>query len=145
MSNQFNFFYANNAMLFLQKCKYYCKSPKNPHAFFIFPKKSFIVFNRAPSHTLKVFFGKIFYYFFNVHKMCFLHQFKNFIIPIHRCCHKILFISVKYFRICIIKSFMRSRFCLTTLYVSHVTCHFFVDKVVELVGGGSVINGAYPV
>ena len=53
-----------------------------------------------------------------------------------------------------------------TCHVSHVTCHvstvilFFyifldkkkknnlhknLDKVVELVGGGSVINGAYPV
>ena len=41
-----------------------------------------------------------------------------------------------------------------TFHVSHVTCHmsqvrchvspFFMDKVVELVGRGSVINGAYP-
>ena len=32
-------------------------------------------------------------------------------------------------------------------HVSHVTCNFFfiIDKVVELVGLGSVINGAYPV
>ena len=37
-------------------------------------------------------------------------------------------------------------------YMSDVMCHvsdvgsiFFKDKVVELVGGGSVINGAYPV
>ena len=37
-----------------------------------------------------------------------------------------------------------------TCHVSHVTCHMShvkkkFDKVVELVGGGSVINGAYPV
>ena len=36
-----------------------------------------------------------------------------------------------------------------TCYMSHVTCHFFLllflDKVVKLIGGGSVINGAYPV
>ena len=34
-----------------------------------------------------------------------------------------------------------------TCHMSHVTCHFFffLDKVVELIGGGSVINGAYPV
>ena len=38
-----------------------------------------------------------------------------------------------------------------TCHVSHVTCHmlFFLvgggDKVVKLIGGGSVINGAYPV
>ena len=38
-----------------------------------------------------------------------------------------------------------------TCHVSHVTCHmslfyflFFSDKVVELIGGGSVINGATP-
>ena len=30
-----------------------------------------------------------------------------------------------------------------TCHVSRVTCFF--DRVVELVGGGSVINGAYPV
>ena len=36
-------------------------------------------------------------------------------------------------------------------HVSHVTCHniffiyFFFYKVVKLIGGGSVINGAYPV
>ena len=34
-------------------------------------------------------------------------------------------------------------------HVSGVKCHFFFlfssDKVLELVGGGSVINGAYPV
>ena len=29
--------------------------------------------------------------------------------------------------------------------VSGVTCPFFMEKVVEPVGGGSVINGAYPV
>ena len=29
--------------------------------------------------------------------------------------------------------------------MSHVTCPFFLDKVVKLIGGGSVINGAYPV
>ena len=27
----------------------------------------------------------------------------------------------------------------------HMSCYIFVDKVVELVGGRSVINGAYPV
>ena len=37
-----------------------------------------------------------------------------------------------------------------TGHVSHVTCNFFsffseIYKVVKLVGGGSVINGAYPV
>ena len=40
-----------------------------------------------------------------------------------------------------------------TCHMSHVTCHvshvtfsyFFFYKVVKLVGGGSVINGAYPV
>jgi hypothetical protein len=45
-----------------------------------------------------------------------------------------------------------------TCHVSHVTCHVtrdtchmslifssFLDKVVKLTGGGSVINGAYPV
>ena len=45
---------------------------------------------------------------------------------------------------------------LVTCQVSGVTCHMStkkikkikikkIDKVVELVGGGSVINGAYPV
>ena len=29
--------------------------------------------------------------------------------------------------------------------VSGVTCHFFLDKVVGIVGGGSVFGGAYPV
>ena len=37
-----------------------------------------------------------------------------------------------------------------TCHVSHVTCHifsssFFSDKVVKPIGGGSVINGAYPI
>ena len=38
-----------------------------------------------------------------------------------------------------------------TCHVSHITCQdflflfFFSDKVVKLIGGGSVINGAYPV
>ena len=41
-----------------------------------------------------------------------------------------------------------------TCHVSHVTCHlshvichdvFFFGKGLELVGGGSIINGAYPV
>ena len=33
-----------------------------------------------------------------------------------------------------------------TCHMSHVTCHFFflLDKVLELIGGGSVINGATP-
>ena len=30
-------------------------------------------------------------------------------------------------------------------HMSHVTCHIFFDKVVNHIGGGSVINGAYPV
>ena len=34
-----------------------------------------------------------------------------------------------------------------TCHMLHVTCHifFFFYKVVKLIGGGSVINGAYPV
>ena len=37
-----------------------------------------------------------------------------------------------------------------TCHVSHVTCHnffiyFVLVKVLKLIGGGSVINGAYPV
>ena len=39
-----------------------------------------------------------------------------------------------------------------TCHMSRVTCHlfifllfFFLDKVVKLIGGGSVMNGAYPV
>ena len=40
-----------------------------------------------------------------------------------------------------------------TYHMTHVTCHvlgvkchiFLYDKVVEVVGGGCVINGAYPV
>ena len=55
---------------------------KNTNKFaciFHFAEKSFSVFNRAPSHTLKVFFCKIFYYFFNVHKTCVLYQF-NFLL-----------------------------------------------------------------
>ena len=46
--------------------------------------------------------------------------------------------------------------CHVTCHVSHVMCHvsrvtchnlffFFSDKVLKLIGGGSVINGAYPV
>ena len=37
---------------------------------------------------------------------------------------------------------------MVTCHVSHVMCqvsHIFFYKVVELVGGGCVINGAYPV
>ena len=36
---------------------------------------------------------------------------------------------------------------LVPCHLSHETCHmsFLFDKVMELVGGGSVINGAYPV
>ena len=34
-----------------------------------------------------------------------------------------------------------------TCHVSHVTCHvshvIFLDKMMKLIGGGSVINGAY--
>ena len=30
-------------------------------------------------------------------------------------------------------------------HMSCVTCHIFFDNVVKLIGGGSVINGAYPV
>jgi hypothetical protein len=37
-----------------------------------------------------------------------------------------------------------------TIYVSHLMCHLFfllplLDKVVELIGGGSFFNGAYNV
>ena len=32
-----------------------------------------------------------------------------------------------------------------TCHISHVTCHMSQEEVVELVSGGSVINGAYPV
>ena len=39
-----------------------------------------------------------------------------------------------------------------TCHMSHVTCHvlcvtclFFLDKVVKLIAGGSIINGSYPV
>ena len=31
-----------------------------------------------------------------------------------------------------------------TCHMSHVTCNFLLDIVLKLVGGGSVINGAYP-
>ena len=63
MKNYFEsiqYFYANDTLILLQKCSFYCKAPLNLHAFFILPKKSFSVFNiialKAPSHTLKVFF-----------------------------------------------------------------------------------------
>ena len=59
-------FFANNALILFQKYNFYCKAPKKFHAFLILPKKSFSVFNRAPSHTLKVFFSKIFYFFFSM-------------------------------------------------------------------------------
>ena len=44
-------------------------------------------------------------------------------------------------------------FLIVTFHVSHVTCHmscvtchiFFFYNVVKLIGGGFVINGAYPV
>ena len=90
---------------------------------FHFAEKSFSVFNGAPSDTLKVSFGEIIYYFFfNIHEKCVLYQFKNFISTIHWCCQKIWFISVKYFKISISKSFMRPHFffdhplCLRSVY-----------------------------
>ena len=60
-----NYFWTNltcfNALILLQKCNFYCKAPKNPHAFFILTRKSFSVFNRAPSHThWKFFLAKYF-------------------------------------------------------------------------------------
>ena len=80
------------------------------NALILFKKYNFSVFNRAPSHTESLFQLNILLFFFNVHKTFFLYQFQNFISTIHRCCHKILFFSVKYFRICISKSFTRPRF-----------------------------------
>ena len=38
---QIQYFYTNNALIFLQKLNFFCKAPKIPQAFFIFPKKSF--------------------------------------------------------------------------------------------------------
>ena len=34
---------------------------------------------------------------------------------------------------------------LVTCHMSRVKCHIFFHKVVELIGGGSVFNGTYPV
>ena len=79
-------------------------------------KKSFSVFYRAPSHTLKVFVGKISNYFFSTSiKRVFCINSKKNISTIHRCCHKILFVSVNYFRICISRVSCGLVF-LTTLY-----------------------------
>ena len=78
---------------------------------FHFADQSFSELNKAPTDTLKVLFCKVIYYlFFNVHEKYVLYQFKNFLWKIFWCCQKILSISVKYFKICISKSFMRPRF-----------------------------------
>ena len=111
------YFYANNALILLQKCNLSFKAPKNQHAFFIFLKKVLVCSIRH-LHTHRKFFSeKYFIIFFNVQGKCVLYQFKYFILTIHRCCHKILFISVKDFRTWISKSFMRPRFFLPTFNI----------------------------
>ena len=42
-------------------------------------------------------------------------------------------------------SFVTCHVSRVTCHLSHVTCQIFFNKVVKLVSGGSVINGAYPV
>ena len=49
-------FKPKNALMLSQKGIFYCRALKNPHAFFILQGKSFCVFNRVPSDTLKNFF-----------------------------------------------------------------------------------------
>ena len=140
MKNYFEpiqYFYANNVLILLQKYHFCCKAPKNQQAFFHFAEKSFSVFNREPSHSLKVFSSSFFrqnilLFFFNVHEKCVLYQFKYFISTIHRCCHKILFISVMNIRICISKSFMRSRFLLPPFiyfFTALIKLQTFADKI----------------
>ena len=102
------YFYAKNALILLHKCNFYCKAPKNQHAFFIVLKKV-LVCSIGYLHT-----GKIFYNFFSTFVTSVFWISSN--ITIHRCCHKILFISEKTFLICVIKSFMRPRFFFITLY-----------------------------
>ena len=81
------------------------------------PKKSLSFFNRAPSDTLKVFFGKIIYYFFSTSTTSMFCINSRFLFRKYTdVIKKVLFISVKYFKICISKSFMRPRFLLFTLY-----------------------------
>ena len=54
---------------------FYCKAPKNSHVFFTLPKKSFSVFNKAPSDTLKNFFWQNYLlFFFKVHEKWVLYQ-----------------------------------------------------------------------
>ena len=60
---------CSNSLFLTKKCtdgvtNFNCKALLKSQAFFILPKKSLIVFNRAPSDTIKVFFSvKISNYF----------------------------------------------------------------------------------
>ena len=73
------------------------------------------------THWKFFFFAKMFYNFFSPYmKSLFCINSKKIISTIHRCCQKTLFISVKYLKMCISKSFMRPRFLFTTLYLNNI-------------------------
>ena len=70
---------------------------------FSFAKTSFSVLNRAPLDVLIV-LAK--YFFLDIHDKCVFYQLKILIQQYTDVVQKILFISVRYFKICITKSFM---------------------------------------
>ena len=51
--------------MLLQEGSFYCKAPKKYTCIFLVDKKKFSVLNRAHLDTLKVFFGKMIYYYFS--------------------------------------------------------------------------------
>ena len=59
-------FEKNIALMWSQKGKFYIKALKSLYAFFIL-QNFFSVLNGVPSGTLKVFFGKIYFFSFNFH------------------------------------------------------------------------------
>ena len=81
--------------MFSQKGNFYCKTLKNPHVFFYFAgEKSFSVFNKAPSDTLKVFVGKIINFFQPLSKLD-LVSIQDSGLKIHWCYQKKYYIFVQ--------------------------------------------------
>ena len=107
-----------------------CKKKNNK----TFCQKKFNFFNRAPSDTLKVFFGKDIYYFFSmfvksvfcINSKILFQQYTDFV--------KNYYLFLKnYFKICISKSFMRPCFFLFTLQQGNVCrCWHFNGTLLAL-------------
>ena len=78
-------------------------------------------------HTNSFFWQNNLILFFNIHEKCVLYQFKKIFSPIHWCCQQNIIYFLKYFRICISKSFMRPQFFWPPFITVHCSVQYCLN------------------